>query len=655
MAVPNSELLNQLLDTITRAGDDDNDREMSGNGAAPGGTAGEMPGHGNDISGQTLTALLTDIKAELQGINRNLAVLVSCVQGNSRNQSRRSALKPGAQFPFFMVPGVREELASVVIPPELEPVRSFLNDHDLYIVSAGLRRTASAIPPDRLRDLAGFIGENYGVLAPVLREIRRTYSADRYDFRFRVRTDPDSREVLIRLRRELRDLGFADSAGETAGESAAASGRDVLLDLSSRLTEEPAGRYFLTGGWLEVLARKLSEETIGELFEESPEIRLYLAANLAVRSGDEEDFEMDLFFLLNGLPFWIECKTGAREGWQEDLGRYRELAERYPVLGRNAFLLAADIEPEQILPLSRESGIRIVDIPSFKRVLRDSVLSDIASGDMAGNPQAHLRKCGQEPVRKEATPAFYATDPGFLRLREFLSRKGISAEDHNTIPAEVNGSFNEFAGFFWQNRSRLDHFDCDLRTALNGGDLEIPSGEIPDRHSLNFQFVLWLKDLGFISGYEHDKKKKALVLKDVKSAFYADCVSIYLWPAYLAWKLENRLCGRDSGRERPVILRRPAFQGPSGTAAEADLAVENGASWIFVVAASPDESEEELRERLKALLDTGISAEFILVAVPAPSAGMKARFRSGYGVVPGSPEETVRAVLTSLAERNTGN
>ena len=77
--------------------------------------------------------------------------------------------------------------------------------------------------------------------------------------------------------------------------------------------------------------------------------------------------------------------------------------------------------------------------------------------------------------------------------------------------------------------------------------------------------------------------------------------------------------------------------------------------WIFVVAASPDESEEELRERLKALLDTGISAEFILVAVPAPSAGMKARFRSGYGVVPGSPEETVRAVLTSLAERNTGN
>ena len=651
MTVPNSDLLNRLLDTITRSADDENDRSSSGDCAASGESQEDARGQGGSFSGPSVVSLLADIRTELQGINRNLAVLVSAVQGNSRSMSRRSSLKPGAQFPFFMVPGVREELASVVLPPELEPVRTFLNDHDLYIVSAGLRRTASTVAPDRLRALSAFIGENYGILAPVLREIRRTYSADKYDFRFRVRTDPDSRDILIRLGRELGELGFAESSGGDL----AVSGRDSVLDLSSRLTEEPAGRYFLTGGWLEILARKLAEETIGDLFEESPEIRLTLAANLSVRSGDEEDFEMDLFFLLNGLPFWIECKTGAREGWEEDLRRYRELADRYPVLGRNAFLLAADIEPGQILPLSRESGIRISDIPSFKKTLRDAVLSDIASGDMAGNPKAHLRKCSQEPERRETPPAFYARDPAFLRLVEFLSRMGISAEDRNTIPAGVNGSINEFAGFLWQNRARLDHFDCELRTTLNGGDLEIPSGEIPDRHSLNFQFVLWLKDLGFVSGYEHDKKKRALVLKDVKSSFYADFVSIYLWPAYLAWMLEKKSGGKIPGREKPVIIRRPAFRGVSGTLAEADLGVETGDSWKFVVAASPDESEEEFRERIKALQDTGIPRESLLIAVKAPSAGMKARFRSGCGVVPGSPDEIIREILTSVSERKSGN
>ncbi|MEE3422785.1 MAG: hypothetical protein VZR11_08815 [Succinimonas sp.] len=621
MIVPNNEFLNRLLDSITKAQNDSDDQTPDGEGSAARGS--------QDIAG-----ILADIRSELQGINRNLEVLVSLAQGNSRKDSRRSSFRAGSQSPFFMAPGVREDLAGVALPPETEPLRKFLNGHDLFIVSAGLRKTVSPANGDGMREFAGFIGKHYGDLAPALREIRRHYSADRYSFRWRTEPGFFTSPAGERFWQELQDLGLASKTAGSRGFP------------EIRLSEDPPARYFLTGGWLEMLAGRLAEETVKDLFEDSPDISLHLAGNLAVRSLDEEDFEMDVFFLLNGIPFWIECKTGSRESWQEDLLRYRELKDRYPILGRNVFLLSSDIEPECMEPLSRESGIRVTDIPSFKKTLRDSVLADIASGDMEGNPAVHLRKGAPDPERKLPENQAYENNPGFLRLRERLTHAGIATADRNTIPEELDDAVNDFAAFFWERRSRLDHFDCLLRTALNGGDLEIPTGEIPDRHSLNYQFAVWLQDLGFISGYEYSKKKRVLELREVKSSRYGEFVSIYLWPAYIARRILKKFAGRDES-EMPVILRRPVFRNAAGDEAEADLAVETGASWRFFIAGDPDEAPEDFITRIRALIKAGIPAESILAVTPAPGNAQKARLRAQPGVLLLSPEEAAGEIVRS--------
>ncbi len=618
MNVPNNEFLNRLLDSITRARNDDE--------KAPDGEPGAVSGS-QDIAG-----ILADIRSELQGINRNLEVLVSLAQGNNRKDSRRSSLRAGAQFPFFMAPGVREELAAVELPPEAEPLRTFLNSHDLYIVSAGLRKTVSPANSAGMREFAGFIGKHYSELAPALREIRRHYSADRYSFRWRTEPGFFSGDAGEQFWQDLQELGLASKTAGSRGFP------------EIRLSEDPPARYFLTGGWLEMLAGRLVQETVKELFEDSPDISLHLAGNLAVRSGDEEDFEMDVFFLLNGIPFWIECKTGSRESWQEDLMRYRELKERYPILGRNVFLLSSDIEPECMESLSRESGIRVADIPSFKKTLRDSVLSDIASGEMEGNPAACLRKGAPGPERRNQEAQAYKNNPGFQRLRERLALAGIETSDRNAIPEGLDDAVNDFAAFFWERRSRLDHFDCLVRTALNGGDLEIPTGEIPDRHSLNYQFAVWLQDLRFISGYEYSKKKRVLELREVESARYGEFVSVYLWPAYLAGRILKKFSGRDES-EIPVILRRPVFRNAAGDEAEADLAVETGDSWRFVIAGDPDEVPEDFISRVRALLKTGIPASGVLAAVQAPGNAQKARLRTQLGVLLLSPAEAAEEIF----------
>ena len=618
MNVPNNDFLNRLLDSITKA---QNDKVPDGDGSTASGS--------QDIAG-----ILADIRAELQGINRNLEILVSLAQGNSRKDSRRSSLRAGSQSPFFMAPGVREELASVELPPEAEPLRTFLNSHDLFIVSAGLRKTVSPANVTGMREFAGFIGKHYDELAPALREIRRHYSADRYSFRWRTEPGFLSGEAGEQFWQELQDL---DLVSKTAGSR----GFPEI-----RLSEDPPARYFLTGGWLEMLAGRLAEETLKELFEDSPDISFHLAGNLAVRSLDEEDFEMDVFCLLNGIPFWIECKTGSRESWQEDLMRYRELKDRYPILGRNVFLLSSDIEPECMEPLSRESGIRVTDIPSFKKTLRDSVLSDIASGDMEGNPAACLRKGAPEPEHELPETQAYENNPGFQRLRERLARAGIVTTDRNSIPEGLDDAVNDFAAFFWERRSRLDHFDCLLRTALNGGDLEIPTGEVPDRHSLNYQFAVWLQDLEFISGYEYSKKKRVLELREVKSSRYGEFVSIYLWPAYLAGRILKKFSGRDE-REMPVILRRPVFRNDAGEEAEADLAVETGSSWRFIIAGDPDEAPEDLVSRIQALLKAGIPASSVLAVVQAPGNARKSRLRAQLGVLLLSPDEAAEEIFRS--------
>ncbi|WP_406042867.1 hypothetical protein [Succinimonas sp.] len=621
MIVPNNEFLNRLLDSITKAQNDSDDQTPDGEGSAARGF-------------QDIPGILADIRSELQGINRNLEVLVALAQGNGRKDSRRSPFRAGSQSPFFMTPGVREELAGVALPPETEPLRTFLNSYDLYIVSAGLRKTVSPANGTGMREFAGFIGKHYGDLAPALREIRRHYSADRYSFRWRTEPGFFTSPAGERFWQELQDLGLASKTAGSRGFP------------EIRLSEDPPARYFLTGGWLEMLAVILVQETVEELFEDSPDISLHLAGNLAVRSGDEEDFEMDVFFLLNGIPFWIECKTGSRESWQEDLMRYRELKDRYPILGRNVFLLSSDIEPECMEPLSRESGIRVADIPSFKRTLRDSVLSDIASGDMEGNPAACLRKGAPEPEREIPETQAYENNPGFQRLRERLAHAGIETADRNTIPEELDDAVNDFAAFLWERRSRLDHFDCLLRTALNGGDLEIPTGEIPDRHSLNYQFAVWLQDLRFISGYEYSKKKRVLELREVKSSRYGEFVSVYLWPAYIARRILKKFAGRDES-EMPVILRRPVFRNAAGDEAEADLAVETGASWRFIIAGDPDEAPEDFITRIRALIKAGIPAESILAVTPAPGNAQKARLRAQLGVSLLSPEEAAGEIVRS--------
>ncbi|MBL8541259.1 MAG: hypothetical protein JNK68_12935 [Betaproteobacteria bacterium] len=174
-------------------------------------------------------------------------------------------------------------------------------------------------------EVAVAIGRNYSVLKEVVDRIRfaqmKGFTQATIHFE---RKTPEQVEHITRFCRQLFEYSFIAKCLHL---------KDEKPRLRLILQTAPAIREFFNGDWLEWLV-------LMTLLESAREhgLRYSCARNLVITLQNEETFELDVFFLIDGTrPLCVECKSG---DFRQDIDRCLTLRRRLGI-GRDDFIVCA--------------------------------------------------------------------------------------------------------------------------------------------------------------------------------------------------------------------------------------------------------------------------------------------------------------------------
>ncbi|EYE89890.1 hypothetical protein Q428_00780 [Fervidicella metallireducens AeB] len=123
---------------------------------------------------------------------------------------------------------------------------------------------------------------------------------------------------------------------------------------------------FFTGGWLEnyilhFLLQLLKTKEINNFS---------FVQNCQIELPNGDDFEIDMLFVINDSPIWIECKTG---DYQRYISKYADFRKKLGTSADKSILLVSDL-PEGISKnLTSTFQIKVCDLNEGKMYIEDLV------------------------------------------------------------------------------------------------------------------------------------------------------------------------------------------------------------------------------------------------------------------------------------------
>lgn len=123
-------------------------------------------------------------------------------------------------------------------------------------------------------------------------------------------------------------------------------------------------RNFFTGLWFERFIYQAVSQTII-----NQGLNFACLVNPHIQLTDEYKFELDLFFLIEGQPLWIECKTG-RE-YNAHLPKYSQLRDKLKIPKERAFLVVLGLAEARAANLTNFWGMTVTN--------QDNILEQITA------------------------------------------------------------------------------------------------------------------------------------------------------------------------------------------------------------------------------------------------------------------------------------
>jgi hypothetical protein len=196
-------------------------------------------------------------------------------------------------------------------------------DHYQPIVEWLNQRNFQAEVNEAAMDTSGFfdeiaieLGDNYVLLKRVLDTIKRRQQS-KYDRAYidLSRETPENITAIQKFCKQLYEYAFVAKYFYNSKDKKAV----LYLQTATKITD------FFNGTWLEWYAVM----KIAELCHEK-NIKFSCTRNMIIYLPDDNNikYEIDVFFLINELPLFIECKSG----------EYREFIDKYTRLRRKLFM-----------------------------------------------------------------------------------------------------------------------------------------------------------------------------------------------------------------------------------------------------------------------------------------------------------------------------
>lgn len=128
---------------------------------------------------------------------------------------------------------------------------------------------------------------------------------------------------------------------------------------------------FITGKWLEIFVFNTVCALISN-FEKMYDIQTEKYLNIQIMLSPLEQFELDIMFFINGVPVWIECKSGT---YQNRLFKYKNLASKFDIRPENMFLICSQISVAEAEKLTSLHKYRVINLDNFRQVISTAIAS----------------------------------------------------------------------------------------------------------------------------------------------------------------------------------------------------------------------------------------------------------------------------------------
>ncbi|MFK5970776.1 MAG: hypothetical protein QM487_11745 [Candidatus Marithrix sp.] len=198
-------------------------------------------------------------------------------------------------------------------------------------------------------DIAVKLGKNYSTLRIVTDKIKRIQKKG-YTHMTLDLSDYEKEANLIReFCEELYEYAFVSKCFFNRKKNL------IHLDLQ---TAQPIVSFF-NGEWLEWFA-------FMEILALCHKYKLDFAGlrNFKISFSNKDTNELDIFFLINNVPIFIECKSGE---FRPYIDKYIKMRKRLRIDKQNFFMLVVDLSDEQIQGLTNMFDITFVNEKSFAK------------------------------------------------------------------------------------------------------------------------------------------------------------------------------------------------------------------------------------------------------------------------------------------------
>lgn len=258
--------------------------------------------------------------------------------------------------PLFLVQDMEDGGDSVEEAQAEERVKELLRKRGFT-----LKRTKDKSLNPAIEHLARFVGERYAHLRPLMQKIRRMQGTQK---QIHLDLQEQSPQVISDV---MQFVNLAKQAGLIPGffYQKRPPARKVICNPPVA----PLAINFFTGEWLEVYALL----TLRQL-EKDLGVKLGLLWGAAVTLPNGEDFELDFVFSHGEDLYWVEVKTA--DDFSEMLHKYANVVGMLTESQERSILLWGEYEKNNPILSLRSSlaNMTLVDIPSFKETVRESLL-----------------------------------------------------------------------------------------------------------------------------------------------------------------------------------------------------------------------------------------------------------------------------------------
>jgi uncharacterized Zn finger protein (UPF0148 family) len=313
--------------------------------------------------------MLKNMQRQLEALQRELNALKS-QQNMSQLQEQLASIKallqqsqsdatPEAE-PSQLLNGKQGNDATQAPCPIPLTIEQWFTQHNVSVKCVHIPSEVDEV----FDELAAELGDKFDILSGFYEVIKKRVSSGSY-FNYSLHNKAsDEISRIVEFGCKLTRLGFLKSKIRT----------DNPYNRESRTINAAPIRTgkvinFFTGGWLE---RYVFNKIYNFLNSLSLDFQYILNPQIEWDSGGLN--ELDMIFMVNGVPFWVECKTN---NFQDHIVKYREIMNRLALPQERAMLVMLGLSDGYCAKLTGIHGITFLNERSFIDYINSNIIAPI--------------------------------------------------------------------------------------------------------------------------------------------------------------------------------------------------------------------------------------------------------------------------------------